>query len=91
MSGLMWLLVIVLIIAAIIAKIKRSARVVIFKNDDFHNAKANHQNDFNQRVQGLRNSNVEQMVSCDKCGIYVPASEVIFREGKVYCCEEHSH
>ena len=88
MSGLMWLLLIVLIIAAIIAKIKRSARVVVFKSEDFHK-QANDQNIFNQRVQGLRNTNVEQMVSCEKCGIYVPASEVIFREGKVYCCEEH--
>ncbi len=90
MSGLMWVLLIVLIIAAIIAKIKRSARVVIFKSEDLH-ARANNQNNYSQRVQGLRNSNVEQMVSCDKCGVYVPASEVFFREGKVYCCEEHSN
>ena len=84
MTWLVWLLVFVLIIAAIVAKIKRSARVVIFRSED---ASAHAGN--NKQVRGLRSSNVEQMVSCVKCGLYVPASEAVFRTGKVYCCEEH--
>lgn len=88
MMGLMWFLLIVLIIAAIIVKIKRSARVVVFKQDD-ERMRMNHHYS-NHRVGGLRDSSAEQMVSCAKCGVYVPASEVFFRGGKVYCCEEHS-
>ncbi len=87
MSWLMWLLLFVLVIAAIVAKIKRSARIVVFRSEDMHIRADEAQR---RRVEGLRSSNVEQMVSCARCGIYVPASEAIFRTGKVYCCEEHS-
>ncbi|MCL1887201.1 MAG: hypothetical protein FWG01_04650 [Betaproteobacteria bacterium] len=85
MSWLIWLLFFVLVIAAVAAKIKRSARVIIFRGED----RPVHPDDSRQ-VQGFRSSNVEQMVSCSKCGIYVPASEAVFRTGKVYCSEEHS-
>lgn len=86
MSGLIWLLLIVLVIAAIVAKIKRSARIVVFRTDETGHIRA----DDSRRVSGLRGSNVEQMVSCAQCGIYFPASEAVFRGGKVYCCEDHA-
>ena len=92
MTWLMWLLVFVLVIAAIVAKIKRSARIVIFRNDDgpFHADKSAPDENNSRQVHGFRSSNVEQMLACARCGLYVPASEAVFRTGKVYCCEEHS-
>ncbi|MDR0934114.1 MAG: hypothetical protein LBM56_03380 [Burkholderiaceae bacterium] len=88
MSWLMWLLLVVLVIAAIIAKIRRSARIIVFRSENMQSPPSHGGGD--RQVHGLRNSNVEQMVSCATCGIYVPASEAIFRTGKVYCCEEHT-
>lgn len=92
MTWLMWLLVFVLVVAAIAAKIKRSARIVIFRNEDgpFRTENFGAQDNDSRQVHGLRNSNVEQMLACSKCGVYVPASEALFRSGKVYCCEEHT-
>ncbi|NLC24958.1 hypothetical protein NB640_07005 [Oxalobacter vibrioformis] len=92
MTWLMWLLVFVLVIAAIVAKIKRSARIVIFRNEDgrFRADKFGNDENDQRQVHGLRSSNVEQMLACARCGVYVPASEAVFRTGKVYCCEEHS-
>ncbi|MCM1511618.1 MAG: hypothetical protein NC112_00640 [Oxalobacter formigenes] len=94
MSGLLWLLLIVLVIAAVVAKIKRAARVVIFRAEDLRRQQERMQagewpKDPERRVQGMRSSNVEQMVACASCGVYVPASEAFFYRGKVYCCEEH--
>ena len=86
MSWVLWLLVCVLVIAAIVVKIRRAARIIIFKEPPQQNSYAQD----SPRVEGVRTSNVEQMVSCAKCGVYVPASEAIFRTGKVYCCEEHT-
>jgi hypothetical protein len=85
MTWLMWLLVFVLIVAAVVVKIKRSARIVVFRSES-----GRVQVDNSRQIRGFRTSNVEQMVSCTKCGIYVPASDAVFRTGKVYCCEEHS-
>lgn len=87
MSWFVWLLVFVLIIAAVVVKIKRSARIIIFRHED---TRTRTREDDHRRVEGFRSSNVEQMVSCAKCGVYIPASEAVFRTGKVYCCEEHS-
>lgn len=106
--GWIWIALVVVVIAIIIAKIKRSARLVIYRLQeeedatksaeeqrtaqatDFHQELRQAADIFSRRVKGMRSSNVEQMVSCEKCGVYVPASEAIVRRGKVYCCEEHS-
>ena len=85
MTWLMWLLVIVLIIAAVVHKIRRSARIVVFRQEN-----GQIRADDRRRVHGYRTTNVEQMVSCAQCGLYIPASEAVYRTGKVYCCEEHS-
>jgi uncharacterized protein len=29
------------------------------------------------------------MVSCAQCGVHLPESEAIQKDGKHYCCEEH--
>lgn len=31
----------------------------------------------------------EKMVSCAHCGLYVPISEAIVRDGKYYCSRDH--
>lgn len=31
------------------------------------------------------------MVSCARCGIYVPQSEAYENNGQYYCCKEHCH
>jgi uncharacterized protein len=92
MTWLMWLLFFVLVIVAIMARIKRSARIIIFRSEDerFRAGKSGAGEDDRRQVHGFRSSNVEQMVACARCGVYVPASEAVFRTGKVYCCEEHS-
>lgn len=87
MTLLMWLLLFVLVIAAVAARIKRAARIVVFRHDP---GQAQQDAGFGKQVHGFRSSNVEQMVSCVTCGVYVPASEAFFHRGKVYCCEEHS-
>ncbi len=87
MGWLMWLLVIALVIAAIIAKIKRSARIVVFRNEDGRIRVDGHDR---PQPHDQGSSSVERMVSCAQCGIYIPTSEAVFRTGKVYCCEEHS-
>ncbi len=30
------------------------------------------------------------MARCERCGLHVPRTEAIVREGRSYCCEEHS-
>lgn len=32
----------------------------------------------------------ETMVCCDRCQVYIPSSEAIMREKKVYCCAAHA-
>lgn len=86
MTLLMWLLLFVLVIAAVAAKIRRAARVFVFRNDP---ARMQPDGIFGKQVHGFRRSNVEQMVACASCGVYVPASEAFFHRGKVYCCQEH--
>jgi uncharacterized protein len=31
----------------------------------------------------------ERMVSCARCGVYLPQSDAIESAGRYYCCEEH--
>ena len=84
-TWLVWLLVIVLVIAAVVTKIKRSTRVVVFRSDG-----GPINMDSIRPTGSLTGEGVEKMVSCARCGIYIPTSEAVFRTGKVYCSEEHS-
>ena len=92
-TWLVWLLVIVLVIAAVVAKIKRSTRVIVFRSDggpiDLGGLRPDM--DSVRPTESLAATGVEKMVSCARCGIYIPTSEAIFRSGKVYCSEEHSN
>ena len=36
-----------------------------------------------------RKPSIANMVSCAQCGVHLPESEAIQRDGKHYCCEEH--
>lgn len=33
--------------------------------------------------------NIQDMVSCDKCGIHIPANEAIKSGNKYYCSQDH--
>ena len=37
-----------------------------------------------------RKPRVESMVACEKCGLHVPESEAIVKDGKPYCSREHA-
>ena len=32
----------------------------------------------------------EKMLSCAKCGVFIPASEAIQKQDQYYCCEQHA-
>jgi hypothetical protein len=34
--------------------------------------------------------NAETMVCCERCQLYIPASEAVVKERKVYCCAAHA-
>lgn len=36
-----------------------------------------------------RHEAVDRMRACDYCGVYLPQSELIRQNEKVYCCREH--
>ena len=33
----------------------------------------------------------QDMVACAACGVHIPKSESILRQGAYYCCKEHSN
>ena len=37
-----------------------------------------------------QNGASESMVCCTRCQVYVPSSEAVVRENKVYCCAAHA-
>ena len=37
-----------------------------------------------------RRSDFTKVLRCQRCGIHVPEDEAVYREGKVYCSEQHS-
>jgi uncharacterized protein len=39
--------------------------------------------------QGGSQAGAETMVSCDHCGVYIPASEAISQAGHTFCSDEH--
>lgn len=38
---------------------------------------------------GTRPENIQDMVSCDKCGIHIPANEALKSGNKYYCSQDH--
>ena len=36
-------------------------------------------------------SQAQDMVVCAACGVHIPKSESILRQGAYYCCKEHSN
>lgn len=89
--GWMWLLLFVLVIAAIVAKLRRSSRIFIIRQNFRHG-----ENPFQNptppppRPHIQRRGEVEHMVCCEECGIYIPVSEALEHSGKIFCCREHS-
>ncbi len=91
----MWLLVLVLIIVAIIVKIRRSARIFIIRQNSFDQPRHDYSGNSSQRqplssAASSPSGEVERMVCCEFCEVYVPVSEAVERSGKIFCCHEHS-
>jgi uncharacterized protein len=43
-----------------------------------------------QSGEGAQVPPTEDMVRCANCGVHLPRSESLLREGRLYCCDEHS-
>ncbi len=84
----MWLIVLVLIVAAIVVKVRRSSHIFIIRQNPVNRP----ENSPLRRAltPDNRSGEVEHMVSCEYCEVYVPVSEVVERSGKFFCCREHS-
>ena len=76
MSWLMWLAVIVLVIAAIAAKVRRAGIVMIRPNTP------------PRRPENAKAAS-ERMLRCEHCSIYIPESEAVHRSGTVFCSQDH--
>lgn len=75
MSWLVWLAVIVLVIAAIIAKIRRAGIVVLKPNMPGRGHSPG--------------ASAERMLRCEHCSVYIPETEAVYRSGAVFCSQEH--
>ena len=75
--GWMWLLIIALVIAAIIAKLRRSSRIFIIRQNFQHGENPFRNASPPPRPHIQRRGEVEQMVCCEECGIYIPDSEAL--------------
>lgn len=75
MSWLVWLAVIVLVIAAIIAKIRRAGIVVLRPNMPGREPNSG--------------AGAERMLRCEHCSVYIPESEAVYRSDAVFCSQEH--
>lgn len=77
---LIWLIVVIVVIAAVIVKIKRSSRFIVMRIGE-------------QEPPATRKApggEVEHMSGCALCGLYIPDSEAIQWQGKTFCCREHA-
>lgn len=70
--GWMWLLIIALVIAAIIAKLRRSSRIFIIRQNFQHGENPFQNTSPSPRPHIQRRGEVEHMVCCVECGIYIP-------------------
>jgi hypothetical protein len=73
MKLLMWLAFFGLVIAAAFLKISSSRK----------------RSSQQQTQRQFDDTGAELMVRCFHCGIYIPSSEAMYRDDRVYCCEEH--
>ncbi len=39
---------------------------------------------------GASHAEPEQMLPCRHCGVHLPASRCVWRDGEPYCCAEHA-
>jgi uncharacterized protein len=76
MRVLMWLILIVLVIFALRKKSQRPPKV------------ANPPSAMPEAA--ARSSLAETMVCCERCQVYIPASEAVMRGEKSYCCAAHA-
>lgn len=90
----MWLLVLVLVIVAIVVKLRRNSRIFIIRQDPFESSR--HEQSQAETPQPplfsekrYSSGEVERMVCCEYCEVYVPVSEAVERSGKIFCCREH--
>lgn len=91
----MWLLVLVLVVVAVVVKVRRHFRLFVIRQSPFHPM----HEDARFRDHGARqplsssmsdtSGEVERMVCCEFCEVYVPVSEAVERSGKIFCCREH--
>lgn len=85
----MWLLVLVLVVVAVIVKLRRSSRIFIIRQH-LQRSESPFQNPPSpSRPHIQRRDEVEHMVCCEECGIYIPDSEALVHSGKIFCCREH--
>lgn len=40
-------------------------------------------------LDAKKQTEVEDMVRCQVCGVNMPRSEAILSQGRIYCCEDH--
>ena len=85
----MWLLVLVLVIVAVIVKLRRSSRIFIIRQHLQRGESPFHDPSPSSRPPIQRRDEVERMVCCEECGIYIPDSEALVHSGKIFCCREH--
>ncbi len=102
MTLLLWIGVVIVVIAAIAKKWKDN--VIIFHNNrntkDFNNLKNPFQTIFSDQFfnRGTTshhqwqspNTQSEQMVCCEQCGVFVPISKSYRRAGRLFCSQEHA-
>ncbi len=91
--GWMWLLVLVLVIVAVIVKLRRNSHIFIIRhNPASHSQNERSRNDSSRATlaSDYQTGEVERMVCCEYCEVYIPVSEAIERSGKIFCCREHS-
>jgi uncharacterized protein len=43
-----------------------------------------------QSGEGVRPAAAEDMVRCAQCGVHLPRSESLLRDGRLFCSEEHA-
>lgn len=83
--GLVCFLIIVAIVATILFKKKRVIRIA-----NHHLAWTRTEHGATRQYRGSQTIDSEQMVSCAKCGLYIPVSESIRRNEFIFCSEEHT-
>jgi uncharacterized protein len=85
MRFLMWLALGVLVLFAVRKKVQNLARP-----DQSSQASAASQAEAGAAASATSTGSAESMVCCERCQLYFPASEAVFKENKSYCCAAHA-